>query len=288
MIRSTLDQLTSAARSSKARQVLEISVDAVDPDPDQPRKTFEDLDDLKASIVAIGIKQPLLVRAHPQEPKRYLLIAGERRLRAARLAGLLTVPCLVETRDVDPGKLLLTQLTENLQRKDVAILETANALRRALEASKLSKGDLARALGKNASFVSKHLALLKAGGPAREALEEGLLLSAETYRQFATLSEASQRNLLTQARLNGEPISRSQVKTALQGKAESAPPKVGKARPEARKAAGKRPPAKANPGTVRFSFRLSADQVRQIIRRFEAEPPTELAELKPALMNLLQ
>ena len=73
MIRSTLDQLASAAKSSKTRQVLEISVEAVDPDPDQPRKTFEDLDDLKASIIAIGtsamVSTTAISASHPK-PKR--------------------------------------------------------------------------------------------------------------------------------------------------------------------------------------------------------------------------
>ena len=121
MFRSALDQLASAASSSQARQVLEISVDDVDPDPDQPRKTFEDLETLTASIAVIGIKQPLLVRAHPKERGRYRLIAGERRLRAARKVGLETVPCLVETGEAEtPGQLVVTQLSENDLRQTIA------------------------------------------------------------------------------------------------------------------------------------------------------------------------
>lgn len=279
MIRSTLDQLASAARSSKTRQVLEIPVDAVDPDPDQPRKTFEDLDDLKASIVAIGIQQPLLVRPHPEERERYLVVAGERRLRAAKKAGLLTVPCLIETRNAeDPGRRLITQLTENLQRKDVPILETAQALERALEASELSKADLARALGKRPTFVSKHLALLKMDGPAKEALEEGLLLSTETARMFAALTPAKQRILLTQARLQHEPIARSQV--------EGPTTRLSRARREAPKRRAQNLGGKTD--EARVNLKLSATQVRRIIRRFEAEPPAEISELKPALLSLLR
>jgi len=280
MFRSTLDQLTSAAKSSKARQVLEVPVDAVDADPDQPRKTFEDLEDLTASIAAIGIKQPLLVRAHPSDRGRYLLIAGERRLRSARLAGLPSVPCLVETGDAEtPGQLVITQLTENLQRKEVPILETAQALARALEATGLSKGDLARALGKKASFVSKHLALLSAEGPAQEALEEGLLLSTETFRLFSGLTIAGQRNLLTQARLNQEPIARGQV--------ERDPKSSDKPEPETPQGSPTKPRAEsAAEGS--FHLKLDAEQVRAIIRRFGLEAPKELSDLKPTLLELLR
>ena len=281
MFRSTLDQLASAAQSSQARQVLEIGVDAIDPDPDQPRKTFEDLEDLTASIVAIGIKQPLLVRAHPDQRERYCLIAGERRLRCAKQAGLETVPCLVETGDAEaPGQLVITQLTENLQRRDVPVLETAHAIERALKRTELSKGDLARALGKKSSFVSKHLALLKAEGPAQEALEESLLLSTETYRLFSRLTVAQQRDLLRQARLSQEPIARSQV--------EDTPARAGKASSETRKEKRRKPQVKVQTNGASFNLRLTADQLRQVIQRFGMEPSENSAELKPMLLNLLR
>ncbi len=282
MLKATLDQLASAARSSKARQVHEIPVGDIDPDPDQPRKTFEGLDDLAGSIVAIGIKQPLLVRQHPEHRERYLLIAGERRLRAAKRAGLLKVPCLVETGEAEkPGRLAITQLTENLQRQDVPILETAQALQRALDATELSKGDLARALGKKASFVSKHLALLQAAGPARQALEEGLLLSAETYRLFTRLPEANRRNLLTQARLSEQPITRSQV-------AGSSTPARADVRPKPRPAGTRVRSTSTKRSNTELRLRLSVDQVRTIIRRFDVDPPPEPSKLKAKLLELLR
>lgn len=296
MLRSALDQLTSAASSSRARQVLEIPVNNVDPDPDQPRKTFEDLDTLTASIAVLGIKQPLLVRNHSEERDRYVLIAGERRLRAARQAGLQTVPCLLETGDsVEPGELVITQLTENLQRKDVAILETAQALEKALETTGMTKGELARALGKGPSFVSKHLALLKAAGPARQALKEGLLISTETYRQFSALPEARQRDLLKEARLRGEPIARSQVEGLPSRRNDARSPqspggKAQSAQAGGRKGQSKKPRrnAKTTETTeTSFNFRFSADQVRRIIQRFNVEPPSDPSRLKPKLLELL-
>ena len=95
-MRSMLDQLRSAAGASGGRQEVSIAVEAIERDPDQPRKTFERIDELAASIREIGIKQPLLVRVHPEDGGRFMLVAGERRYRAAREAGLEEVPCLVE------------------------------------------------------------------------------------------------------------------------------------------------------------------------------------------------
>ena len=270
---SMLDQLTSAASSSEIRQVVSVAIAAIEPDPHQPRKTFEGIAGLAASIQAIGIKQPLLVRSHPEDPGRYLLVAGERRLRAAQRAGLETVPCLIETSDAeDTGQLLITQLSENLQRQGVPILETAHALQQVLSASGLSKQELAKALGKKPSFVSKHLALLKAEGPAREALEEGLILSTETFRLFAVLPVPRQRILLAQARKARQPIARSQVDQTRPGNRKGV--EGGSAKTEA--------------GEASFSLKLSADQLRTIIGRFEVKPPAERSQLKTMLFDLLR
>ena len=269
-----LDQLAAAAGSSEIQQVLSIAVAAIDPDPDQPRKTFEGLDGLAASIQAIGIKQPLLVRHHPDQPGHYVLVAGERRFRAAQRAGLEVVPCLIETSGTkEPAQLLLIQLIENLQRQDVSILETALALQQALEVSRLSKQALAKALGKRPSFVSKHLALLKAEGPARDALEEGLILSTETFRLFAVLPVPRQRSLLGQARKARQPIARGQV---------------DKTHPETRKEGVEGGWAKTEAGEPCFSLKLSADQLRTLIGRFDVEPPTDRSQLRTTLLDLLR
>ena len=271
MNRSMLEQLDSAAGISDTRQVLMIAVDAIEPDPDQPRKTFVGLRELAASIRAIGIKQPLLVRPHGNGHGRYVLVAGERRLRSARRAGLASVPCLLEAEDArQADQLVITQLSENLQRADAPILETAQAIQRALSVGSLSKQQLAAAIGKPASFVSKHLALLKAEGVAREALEEGFMRSTETFRLFNALPAARQRLLLAQARRDQQPIARSQV-TSQRPK----PSAVG-----LEKAAMK--------AEVGFTLELSGEQIRTIIRRFAVEPPRERSKLKPTLLSLLQ
>ncbi len=255
-----LDQLTAAATAAAVdagtRQVLEIPLDRLEPDPGQPRRTFEDLGDLAASLQALGVQQPLLVRRHPGGGDRYLVVAGERRLRAAKQASLERVPCLVQEAD-DPGRRLVVQLTENLQRADVPVLEVAGALRRALEILDCSKSELARMLGKSPAFVSKHLALLKAEGSGREALEEGRIQSPETFREFAHLPEERQMQLLDQAREDEQPITRGDV----EGDDHAAP--------------------------AHFTVKLTAEQLATILRRFGVEPPAEPSRLVPALLRLL-
>ena len=282
MLRSLIDQLHTAAADAGTRQVLMVAVDALDGDPDQPRKTFDNLEEFTASIRAIGVQQPLLVRQDPKDAERFIVIAGERRLKCAHRAGLAAVPCLLETGDEakDPGRVLISQLTENLQRSDMPILETARALEQALQLTGLNKAALAAMLGKQRSFVSKHLALLKTAGPTRDALEEGLLKSSETSRLFAALPETRQRNLLREARLSGQPIARGQVETG--------GPQASKATGKSGKEGAKAHRPRSKTSDASFRLRLRADQIRRIIHRFDEEPPNEPSELKPTLLKLLR
>ena len=126
-----------------------------------PRRTFDpDTDARLAATVALhGVLQPLLVRADPDDAARFLLIAGERRLRAARAAGLAEVPVLV--RADGPGEDLHLALIENLQRAEMSPIEEAEAFRRALT-GRLTQRRLADLLGVSASLVRESLALLAA------------------------------------------------------------------------------------------------------------------------------
>jgi ParB family chromosome partitioning protein len=105
-----------------------ISIDLLEANPYQPRKTFDDaaLVELAADIEEHGVLQPLLVRPHPQECGRYQIAAGERRWRAARLAGLAQVPCI--ERDMDDGAMERLALVENIQRADLDPVDEAHVL----------------------------------------------------------------------------------------------------------------------------------------------------------------
>ncbi len=155
-----------------AGQVLLIPSEMIYPNPNQPRKTFnqEELVNLAISIRMNGILQPLTVR---QIDKGYELVAGERRLRASRLAGLVTVPCIVI--EVNTLKSAIFSLIENLQRQNLNYFEEAVAIEKLMKDFDISQEDAARRLGKAPSTVSNKLRLLTLPEKARELLlEKGL------------------------------------------------------------------------------------------------------------------
>lgn len=142
----------------KKRQVLELPIENIRPNPYQPRQEFSpgELAELALSISQVGILQPLSVR---RTSSGWELIAGERRLRAAEMAGLPCVPCLPVEADDDASALLA--LIENLQRKDLDIWEEAAALRQLIDRHHFSQEEAARRVGKSQSTVANKLRLLK-------------------------------------------------------------------------------------------------------------------------------
>ena len=149
------------------RRVLDIPTDAIRPNPMQPRQVFQEagLRDLAASIRQNGILQPLTVR---WTAAGWELVAGERRLRAARLAGLTHVPCL-ETAADDQRSALLA-LVENLQRQDLHYFEEAEAIAAYLRQTGATQESAAQALGRSPSAVANKLRLLRLSPACREAI----------------------------------------------------------------------------------------------------------------------
>lgn len=138
---------------------LDLPIDTIDPSPFQIRRTFGNLDELAAAMRVHGFTSRLMVRAHPSDSGRYQLVFGERRLRAARLAGLTTIPCDV-TQFTD-RELLEIGLTENLQREDLDPLEEARGLRQFMDQFGYSIRDMAERLGKSRGYIDNRLALLR-------------------------------------------------------------------------------------------------------------------------------
>ena len=135
-----------------------LPIEALEPATHQPRSVFADqpLKELSESIAAHGILQPLLVR---REEGRYLLIAGERRLRAAKMAGLSKVPCILTNKTA--GAAARLSLIENLQREDLSFFEEAAAYRRLMEDFSLTQAEIAREVNKDPSTVANKLRLLR-------------------------------------------------------------------------------------------------------------------------------
>jgi ParB family chromosome partitioning protein len=178
----------------------ELSIDALEPGKYQPRTRMdaEALGELAASITAHGVMQPILVRPNGG---RYEIIAGERRWRAARMAGLATVPALV--REVPDRQALAVSLIENIQREDLNPLEEAAGIRRLLDEFSMTHAEAAQALGRSRSAVTNLLRLLDLAPPVRELLAEGrldmgharALLALPVAKQISLAREAAERGL---------------------------------------------------------------------------------------------
>ncbi len=155
-----------------AGQVLLIPGDKIYPNPNQPRKVFDqsELVNLAISIRMNGILQPITVRETEQG---YELVSGERRLRASKLAGLSSVPCIVV--EVNALKSAVFALIENLQRQNLGYFEEALAISKLMKDFSLSQDEAARRLGKAPSTVSNKLRLLSLSEEAREMLIENSL-----------------------------------------------------------------------------------------------------------------
>ena len=163
--------MTARKRSGlfDSQRVLYLPVEYIVPNPNQPRTMFvrEGLEELAESIAEHGILQPLSVR---EVRGRYQLISGERRLRAARMAGLATVPCIVV--DASDTESALLALVENLQRRDLDYIEEAEGLARLMRQYGLNQEQAAAKVGKSQSAVANKLRLLRHSPAVLAALRE--------------------------------------------------------------------------------------------------------------------
>ncbi len=171
-------------------EVLYLPIDLLVPNPDQPRQKFNDesILELAESIRQQGVIQPILAEA--RNDGTYMLIAGERRLRASQYAGLNKVPVIV--RKISPEQKLEMALVENTQREDLTPMEEARAYFRLLDAFNLSQQEVAEKVGKNRSTVANSLRLLKLPEPMRNAVEERKISAGHARALLAANNPADQ------------------------------------------------------------------------------------------------
>jgi ParB family chromosome partitioning protein len=181
-------------RPQPGEKVLEIATDGIETNPFQPRKRIEDeqLKELADSIRQDGVLQPVVVR---RKGPRYELIMGERRLRAARLAGVATIPVVI--RDVSDADALRLAIVENIQREDLNAIEEAQAYRRLISEFAVSQGDIAGLVGKDRSSIANTLRLLNLPEEIQNMIQDGSLSSGHAR---ALLSLATQKEQLAMAR----------------------------------------------------------------------------------------
>jgi len=153
--------------------IFELDIDKIVPSENQPRRIFNDaaLQELVASIKEHGVIQPVIVRKTANN--LYQLIAGERRWRASKTAGLATLPVIVK--EAAPAEALEIALIENIQREDLNPIETAEAFHRLIQDFNLTQDDLSKKVGKDRATVSNYLRILKLPSDIRTWLAEGSL-----------------------------------------------------------------------------------------------------------------
>jgi ParB family transcriptional regulator, chromosome partitioning protein len=184
---------SSSASTAEQNEILvDVDLDLLEPNPDQPRTIFRDnkIEELAASIRANGLVQPLLAR---KRGERYQIIAGERRWRAAQRAGLEKVPVIV--RDIPDERVLELSLIENIQREELNPIEEANAYRRLIDGLGVTQEEVARRVGRERSSVTNYLRLLKLPEEIQQWVEEEKLSMGHARALLALEAPAEQRDL---------------------------------------------------------------------------------------------
>ncbi len=188
------DILSEALAVGSSQDMVEqVALTRLVPDPQQPRKHFDEvsLGELAASITEHGIVQPLIVAKNGSQ---YIIIAGERRYRAAQLAGLSVAPVIV--RSFGEQEKLEIALIENIQRQDLTILDLAAAYLKLHDQFGLTYDEVAKKVGKSSPAVHNIIRLLKLPLPAKQALHEGKIVEGHARQIVALKDEATQLELL--------------------------------------------------------------------------------------------
>jgi len=208
------EAVVSVVSEADKDQVLQISLDRIQVNPMQPRRNFNEhqLNELIESIKQYGIIQPLIVT---QKNGDYELIAGERRLRAAKILNLATVPVII--RQADEQQKLEVALVENLQREDLNAIEAALAYRKLIDEFNLNQEELAIRLGKSRPVITNTLRLLNLPEEIQAALIDGRITEGHAKTIVGLESEAKQLALFKKILLNKMTIEDAMKETRIMG-----------------------------------------------------------------------
>jgi len=189
-----LDALLSPAdaQESSRDSVFEVKINDVEPNTGQPRKVFdqEKLQALAESIKEYGVVQPIIVK---QEGSRYIIVAGERRWRAAKLAGLKTIPVVVK--DLSTKQVMEIALIENLQREDLNPIEEAEAYRKLIDEYNMTQEEVSRLVGKSRAAIANSVRLLSLAKEIQDMLTDGRLTSGHARTLVAIEDQKRQKEL---------------------------------------------------------------------------------------------
>ena len=211
----------SAGNSEKApnNAVLYVDIDDIKPNSMQPRQTFDPelIEELAASIEAYGVIQPIILT---KAARGYELVAGERRWRAARKAGLKTIPAII--REVTKEEIVLFALIENIQRENLNTIEEASAFRTIISKYRMTQENLARAVGKSRPHIANTLRTLNMAPEIVELLRTGLLSLGHANALGSVKDTAQQIKLAEKAAKNSLSVRETErLAAALSGKKET-------------------------------------------------------------------
>ncbi len=205
--------------------VINVNLNDIEPNREQPRKDFDEdaLSELAESIAEHGLIQPIVVK--PETNGRYSIIAGERRWRACRIAGLYEVPVVIK--DANPQELMELALIENLQREDLNAVEEALGYRSLIDAFALTQEEVAKRVGKSRTAVTNALRLLNLTEEELQALRVGAI-SAGHARALLSVEDEETRKQMLEMATNGASVRELEKMSAKVKKAVKAPKKAAK------------------------------------------------------------
>ena len=189
---------TSESSEINSSSILDISIDVIEPNKNQPRHNFfeDSLHELSESIKQFGVIQPITVRKIDGEEK-YEIIAGERRFRAARMAGLTTIPAIINT-NIDDNSSLAMALIENIHREDLSPVEQALTFKQLLEEFRLTHDELSRQVGKSRALITNTLRILNLPLSIQKLIDEGKVTAGHA-KVLASLKKAEDQLQIAEA-----------------------------------------------------------------------------------------
>ena len=246
-----------------ATDVRRVRTDRVDPNPDQPRLTIDEatINELAASIVEHGILQPVLVRPRPEG--RYQLIAGERRWRAARVAGLTEIPAIVE--EIDDEAALEIAIIENLQREDLSPLDEAIIYERMTSQHGYSLRKLAQKLGKDKGYIENRLRLADAPEEIRQLVSVRRDTLSHAY-ELLKVDDPRKRRRLAEQVASGE-LSLVKLRERIEGR----PPRPRPTEPDEGESAGPSPAGETETAVVALPIEPPAEADAAVMLDHAAE-----------------
>lgn len=255
---------------SRIKNAMEIAIDRITPDPDQPRKSFPEssLEELASSFKEQGQLQPIIVR-WAEELGQYKIVVGNRRYLAAGRAGMKTLLCVVMGRDLTPAEVRTVQLIENIHREDLNAIEKAQAFRGLMEEHKCSQRELARILHLDVATVSTTLTLLSLPDDIQGQVLRGAISPTVASEIAKVKDEEGQRELA--GRVVTEDLSREEVRKTTR-------------KPRAAKMAD-RPKHEPSPGTT-MTYTFSRGKVSVTVNRTPVRTEDVIALLEETITAL--